>query len=114
MLISFARPSTGMATTNKRRCGPNAGPSSHTHETASPHVPHRWPRNCRAPPPLSDTCTRRALSLTRCVEACCGSVCAEGEEVKRYKTAIDAAADEFLCPITRELPLEPVAAEVHT
>jgi uncharacterized protein YdaT len=30
---------------------------------------------------------------------------------KRYKSAIDAMADEWLCPITTELPLEPVIAE---
>ena len=39
---------------------------------------------------------------------------ADGEtatESKRYKSAIDAMADEFVCPITRELPLEPVMAQ---
>lgn len=39
---------------------------------------------------------------------------ADGEtatESKRYKSAIDAMADEFVCPITQELPVEPVMAQ---
>lgn len=32
-------------------------------------------------------------------------------EGKRYRKAIDDMAEEFLCPITQELPLEPVIAE---
>jgi TPR repeat protein len=36
---------------------------------------------------------------------------ATAEEAKRYKSAIEAMADEFCCPITQELPLEPVTAE---
>lgn len=30
---------------------------------------------------------------------------------KRYRSAIDEVAEEFLCPITQELPLDPVTAE---
>ena len=33
------------------------------------------------------------------------------DENKRYKSAIDEMANEFVCPITQELPLEPVTAE---
>ena len=36
---------------------------------------------------------------------------ATAEEAKRYKSAIDAIADEFVCPITQELPLDPVTAD---
>jgi hypothetical protein len=32
-------------------------------------------------------------------------------EAKRYKSAIDEMAEEFCCPITQELPLDPVTAE---
>ena len=30
---------------------------------------------------------------------------------KRFRSAIDESLDEFLCPITHSLPLEPVLAE---
>lgn len=33
------------------------------------------------------------------------------KEAKRYKSAIDEMAEEFCCPITQELPLDPVTAE---
>ena len=32
-------------------------------------------------------------------------------EAKKYKSALDTMADEFICPITSELPLDPVTAE---
>ena len=32
-------------------------------------------------------------------------------EAKKFKSAIDTLADEFLCPITSELPVDPVMAE---
>ena len=35
----------------------------------------------------------------------------ETESSKRYRSAIDEVAEEFLCPITQELPLDPVTAE---
>ena len=31
--------------------------------------------------------------------------------VKRYRQAIDDVADEYVCPITAELPIDPVIAE---
>ena len=31
--------------------------------------------------------------------------------VKRYRQAIDDVADEYVCPITAELPIDPVTAE---
>jgi TPR repeat protein len=33
------------------------------------------------------------------------------EEAKRYRSAIDEMADEFVCSITQELPVDPVVAE---
>ena len=36
---------------------------------------------------------------------------ATAEEAKRYKSAIDEMAEEFICPITQELPLDPCIAE---
>ena len=33
------------------------------------------------------------------------------EEAKKYKSAIDAMADEWICPITTELAFDPVLAE---
>ena len=33
------------------------------------------------------------------------------EEAKRFRSAIDRMADEWMCPITQELPLHPVMAE---
>ena len=30
---------------------------------------------------------------------------------KKYKSALDKLADEFICPITSELPVDPVTAE---
>ena len=37
---------------------------------------------------------------------------AETEAVnKRYRQAIDDVADEYVCPITAELPIDPVTAE---
>ena len=36
---------------------------------------------------------------------------AETAGEKRYREAIDGMAVEFLCPITQELPLDPVTAE---
>jgi TPR repeat protein len=33
------------------------------------------------------------------------------EEAKRYRSAIDEMADEFVCSITQELPVDPVTAE---
>lgn len=35
----------------------------------------------------------------------------DGEEVKRLRSVLDEAADEFTCAITFELPLDPVTAE---
>ena len=32
-------------------------------------------------------------------------------DIKRLRSAIDAMADEWICPITNELPLHPVTAE---
>ena len=31
--------------------------------------------------------------------------------VKRYRQAIDEVAEEYVCPITAELPIDPVTAE---
>ena len=36
---------------------------------------------------------------------------AETETAKKYKSAMDAMADDWICPITTELPLDPVMAE---
>ena len=36
---------------------------------------------------------------------------AETQACKRYRQAIDDVADEYVCPITAELPLDPVTAE---
>ena len=33
------------------------------------------------------------------------------QELKRVKTVMNSVADEYLCPITQELPIEPVMAE---
>ena len=33
------------------------------------------------------------------------------DDAKRYKSALDTMADEWTCPITSELPLDPVTAE---
>eukprot|EP00966_Prymnesium_polylepis_P099303 2299984-Prymnesium_polylepis.1 len=33
------------------------------------------------------------------------------EEVKKFRSALDSMADEWVCPITFELPLDPVFAE---
>lgn len=33
------------------------------------------------------------------------------DEANRYKSAMDSIADEYVCPITSELPLDPVVAE---
>ena len=35
----------------------------------------------------------------------------ETERSKRFRSAIDGTADEFLCPITQDLPMDPVTAE---
>ena len=35
----------------------------------------------------------------------------ETDETNKYKSALDNLADEFICPITSELPLDPVTAE---
>ena len=35
----------------------------------------------------------------------------ETNEAKRYRNAIDGMADEWICPITHELPVDPVMAE---
>ena len=35
----------------------------------------------------------------------------ETEQSKRYKDCVDNAVDEFVCPITTELPVDPVTAE---
>ena len=35
----------------------------------------------------------------------------ETEQSKRFRSAIDRTADEFLCPITQDLPMDPVTAE---
>merc|ERR1712216_193000 len=34
-----------------------------------------------------------------------------GQQSKRYRLAIDESLDEFICPITHELPVDPVTAE---
>ena len=36
---------------------------------------------------------------------------AETQACKRYRQAIDDVADEYVCPITAELPLDPVTVE---
>ena len=33
------------------------------------------------------------------------------QELKRVKTVMNSVADEYLCPITQELPIVPVMAE---
>lgn len=40
-----------------------------------------------------------------------GTVVETVAENKRYRNAIDEMAEEFLCPITQELPIDPVTAE---
>ena len=36
---------------------------------------------------------------------------AETQACKRYRQAIDEVAEEYVCPITAELPIDPVTAE---
>ena len=36
---------------------------------------------------------------------------AKAEEIKRTKNAINGIADEYICAITHELPIEPVTAQ---
>ena len=36
---------------------------------------------------------------------------ADAQELKRVKTVMNSVADEYLCPITQELPVDPVMAE---
>ena len=50
------------------------------------------------------------ISMKRAAEP---SSAADGtdEEAKRYRSAIDEMADELVCSITQELPVEPVTAE---
>ena len=35
----------------------------------------------------------------------------ETQACKRYRQAIDEAVEEYVCPITAELPIDPVTAE---
>ena len=35
----------------------------------------------------------------------------ETQACKRYRQAIDGVAEEYVCPITAELPIDPVTAE---
>ena len=37
---------------------------------------------------------------------------AETQACKRYRQAIDEVAEEYVCPITAELPIDPMTAEV--
>eukprot|EP00562_Extubocellulus_spinifer_P026561 CAMPEP_0178642674 /NCGR_PEP_ID=MMETSP0698-20121128/17294_1 /TAXON_ID=265572 /ORGANISM="Extubocellulus spinifer, Strain CCMP396" /LENGTH=57 /DNA_ID=CAMNT_0020283433 /DNA_START=23 /DNA_END=193 /DNA_ORIENTATION=+ len=44
--------------------------------------------------------------------AAASSVLSKSEEtIKRHKSVIDTVAKEFICPISLELPVEPVTAE---
>ena len=38
---------------------------------------------------------------------------AETQACQRYRQAIDVVAEEYVCPITAELPIDPVTAEVR-
>ena len=39
------------------------------------------------------------------------SASADKEDIKKLRSAIDQAAEDFLCPISQELPVDPVTAE---
>ena len=53
-----------------------------------------------------------ACARTMATKRCVSPAADKGtEEAKRFRSAIDGVADGFVCPITYELPLDPVMAE---
>ena len=54
---------------------------------------------------------RLSEAIARAPKRFARAACAETNETKRLHSAIDGMADEWICPITQELPLDPVMAE---
>ena len=54
---------------------------------------------------------RVAASAAKAASGSEAESAAESAENKRYRQDIDDVADEYVCPITAELPLDPVTAE---
>ena len=58
----------------------------------------------------SGTYTSKANCLSTCSGFTAGASTDTAAQSKKFRKAIDGWADEFVCPITQELPVDPVTA----